>query len=277
LDVLVDDQQGQRNKRYLREITQGFYNDLKGIKSELRNALLVSKRKIDSQNASNREELFRSNAVSDEKAVSGEKTTKDALMKANTDVTEALQRTINLMQGELERSVLSTQMLDTSTATLRSTSNTYDTLDNILTTSKQLVTALEKADRMDKLLITAGLVFFFLVILFILKQRVVDRGIRIALFWTRFIPRKAKTIEDILERGDLKVISTATSVASSVTALAASALSSGTFASPFRPANSPYLSGMETSLPSEPIETVASIIIDELPVQPVDEVPHDEL
>jgi len=35
----------------------------------------------------------------------------DVLMKANNDVTEALQRTINLMQGELERSVLSTQML----------------------------------------------------------------------------------------------------------------------------------------------------------------------
>ena len=32
-------------------------------------------------------------------------------MKANHDVTEALRRTINLMQGELERSVLSTQML----------------------------------------------------------------------------------------------------------------------------------------------------------------------
>jgi hypothetical protein len=34
-------------------------------------------------------------------------------MKANSDVTEALQRTIGLMQGELERSVLSTQMLGT--------------------------------------------------------------------------------------------------------------------------------------------------------------------
>lgn len=35
----------------------------------------------------------------------------DALMKANNDVTEALRRTVDLMQGELERSVLSTQML----------------------------------------------------------------------------------------------------------------------------------------------------------------------
>ena len=35
----------------------------------------------------------------------------DALMKANRDVTESLQRTIALMQKELERSVLSTQLL----------------------------------------------------------------------------------------------------------------------------------------------------------------------
>lgn len=117
---------------------------------------------------------------------------------------------------------------DASTTTLRSTSNTYDVLDNILMTSKQLVTALEKADRLDKLLIMAGLVFFVLVVLFILKQRVIDRGIRIALFWTRFIPQKAKIVESVLERGDLKVTSTATSIATSVATLAASALRYGT-------------------------------------------------
>lgn len=77
---------------------------------------------------------------------------------------------------------------------------------------------------MDKLLIMAGLVFFFLVVLFILKQRVIDRGIRIALFWTRFIPRKAKTVEGVLGRGDLKATSTATSIATSVTTLAVSVL-----------------------------------------------------
>ena len=94
-------------------------------------------------------------------------------------------------------------------------------------TSKQLVTALEKADRTDKLLIMAGLVPFFLVVLFVLKQRVIDRGIRIALFWTRFIPRKAKTIENALERGDLTVAGTATSVATSITALVTSVLGYG--------------------------------------------------
>lgn len=80
---------------------------------------------------------------------------------------------------------------------------------------------------MDKLLIMAGLLFFFLVVLFILKQRVIDRGIRIALFWTRFIPRKARAIEGALERGDLKVTSTATPIATSVTTLAASVMRYG--------------------------------------------------
>lgn len=91
-------------------------------------------------------------------------------------------------------------------------------------TAKQLVTALEKADRMDKLLIMAGLVFFFLVVLFILKQRVIDRGIRIALFWTRFIPRNNKAVGSVLEQGDHKATDTATSIATSITTLAASVL-----------------------------------------------------
>ena len=37
-------------------------------------------------------------------------------MKANDDVIDALRRTTGLMQGELERSVLTTQMLGTSYA-----------------------------------------------------------------------------------------------------------------------------------------------------------------
>ena len=48
----------------------------------------------------------------------------DALMKANNDVTEALQRTIGLMQGELERSVLSTQLLGAPHSSLRPISRT---------------------------------------------------------------------------------------------------------------------------------------------------------
>lgn len=109
-------------------------------------------------------------------------------MKANSDVTDALRRTVSLMQAELERSVLTTQMLDSSTATLRSTSLQHDALNSVMSTSKQLITALEKSDWLDRILIISGFVFFLLVVLFILKQRIIDRGIKIAFWWTRFLP-----------------------------------------------------------------------------------------
>ena len=109
-------------------------------------------------------------------------------MKTNSDVTDALRRTVSLMQSELERSVLTTQMLDSSTTTLRSTSLQHDALNSVMSTSKQLITALEKSDWLDRILIISGFVFFLLVVLFILKQRIIDRGLRVAFWWTRFIP-----------------------------------------------------------------------------------------
>ena len=74
-----------------------------------------------------------------------------------------------------------------STASLKATSTSHDMLTGLLGASKQLVTALEKADWLDRLLIFAALAFFALVVLFILKQRIVDRGLRIAFWWTRLL------------------------------------------------------------------------------------------
>ncbi|OBZ67837.1 hypothetical protein A0H81_12415 [Grifola frondosa] len=160
---------------------------LASLRKDARTALLTSKRAIDAKQLSKREELLRSSVLR-EKRTLNEKVTEDALMKANNDVTETLQRTIGLMQGELERSVLSTQLLDSSTAALRSTSSTHDVLGGLMVTSKHLITALERSDWLDRLVIVAGLAFFVLVVLFILKQRIVDRGVRIAFWWMRFIP-----------------------------------------------------------------------------------------
>ena len=87
---------------------------------------------------------------------------------------------------------------EASTASLKATSTTHDVLTGLLGTSKQLVTALEKADWLDRLLIFAALAFFALVILFILKQRIVDRGLHIAFWWTRFLPS--------MDRGDSQLV-----------------------------------------------------------------------
>ena len=178
-------------------------------------------------------------------------------MKANNNVTEALQRTIGLMQKELEQSVLSSQLLgscvlprspqltshptESSTANLQSASQTHDMLNLLIGTSKQLVTALEQTDWLDRVLIISALVFFGLVVLFVLKQRILDRGLRIAFWWTRFVPGvgvsrarvTGETVKEVvMDRGAgtslMSVVGTATAASSTMASvLAATAALSG--------------------------------------------------
>ncbi|KAG2139308.1 hypothetical protein DEU56DRAFT_800619 [Suillus clintonianus] len=222
LDVLVDDQRTERARGELRRRTEVFRDSLVNLRKDSRAALLASKHAIDAQSRSQREELLRSPAVLEKStSSSSEKVTEDALMKANHDVTEALQRTIGLMQKELERSVLSSQLLESSTATLQSASTMHDALDLILGTSKQLITALEKTDWLDRILIISGLVFFGLVVLFILKQRIVDRGLRIAFFWTRILPSSGLSTRAVVQKAG-EVVTTASASTAAASAVLAS-------------------------------------------------------
>ncbi|TFK73484.1 Sec20-domain-containing protein, partial [Pluteus cervinus] len=219
LDSMILDQRGESRKAELRKVVEELRSEHTSLKSESRAALLASKRAIDAQSKSMREELLRSSTnPNSEKKGMNEKANDDPLMRANEDVTEALRRTLALMQGELERSVLTNQMLDSSTATMQSTSSTHDILTNIMGTSKQLVTALEKADWIDRLLILAGFAFFILTVLFILKQRIFDKGVYLAFWWTRFIPNPfSRRISLVDDEPDLaEVVETVTSVAASL-------------------------------------------------------------
>ncbi|KAI5122005.1 hypothetical protein M0805_001837 [Coniferiporia weirii] len=186
LEIHVDDMARRADRLAVKQFADEFRESGLRIRKDLRAALLHSKRVIDVQASTNREELFRA-ATPVSRSVE-DKATDDALMKASNDVTESLRRTIGLMQGELERSVLSHQMLEQSSASLRATSIQHDVLAAATRTSRQLVTALEKADWLDRVLILAALAFFVLVVLFILKQRILDRGLRLAFWWTRFLP-----------------------------------------------------------------------------------------
>ncbi|KIY61527.1 Sec20-domain-containing protein [Cylindrobasidium torrendii FP15055 ss-10] len=260
LELSVGDLKSARDRNQLQHLVDGFTGSLAAVRREYRTALLESKRAIDSMSKSNREELLKSNVASKKY---DEKSTGDLLMKANNDVTDALQRTIGLMQGELEKSVLSTQMLESSTATLRSTSATHDTLTNVMGTSKQLITALEKADWMDRMLIMAALLFFILVVLFIIKQRLVDRGVRIAFWWTRFLPGLGSDPDDALLEKLEKGVRTTLEVAPSVlTSLAAGLTASGTTGTTAQATENPATveeeepSPIDTALSTQPSDSV---------------------
>ncbi|KIM45396.1 hypothetical protein M413DRAFT_442068 [Hebeloma cylindrosporum] len=226
LDMMVDDLQGGKLRKELREIVTDFQKKLERLRKDTRAALLASKRAIDSRAKSNRDELLTFSSAFSEKQTSSEKTTEDLLMKANADVTDGLRRTIALMQTELERSVLSSQILEDSTTTLRSTSSQHDTLSSVMYASKQLVTALEKSDWLDRVLIFSGFFFFIMVVLFILKQRIVDRSIRLAFWWTRFIPSFSDdaALLQSAEKGMAGVVAGATSSLSVVAASLASSI-----------------------------------------------------
>ncbi len=94
-------------------------------------------------------------------------------------------------------------------------------------TSKHLITALEKSDWLDRLLIIAALAFFLLVVLFILKQRIVDRGLKVAFWWTRFIPSRGSSAANIADamKGSA-LTSSATAVISSVVTVASTLIPS---------------------------------------------------
>ncbi|EPT00578.1 hypothetical protein FOMPIDRAFT_1162936 [Fomitopsis schrenkii] len=268
LDLSVDDQRTERDRRELRQVVDEFRADLASLKKETRAALLASKRAIDANQLSNRDELLRSSAVR-EKQDLNEKVAEDALMKANNDVTEALQRTISLMQGELEKSVLSTQLLDASSASLRSTSSTHDVLDGLLVTSKHLITALEKSDWLDRMLVLAGLAFFILVVAFILKQRIVDRGLRIAFWWTRFIPDFSSD-EELLSMEEAKMVASAvTGTVVSVAMTASSAVAAAAASASLSLAPAPVSSSSlgESSVPSDkdaaptPLDVLSDVLL----------------
>ncbi|PPQ79393.1 hypothetical protein CVT25_002663 [Psilocybe cyanescens] len=281
LGLMVDDQPGAKTRKELRDIADDFQKKLDSLRRDTRTALLASKKAMDQLSKSNRDELLAFSSTMSEKQTSSEKT-EDALMKANSDVTDALRRTIALMQNELERSVLTTQMLDESTKTLRSTSTQHDTLNNLMYTSRQLVTALEKSDWLDRILILSGLAFFFLVVLFIVKQRIVDRGIRIAFWWTRFVPSFGDDAELLrsAEKGAASIVVEATSsfsvaavsVASSLIPVASTILASIPSAIP----TSSIISELSSSATSQisqpapsPAETPAAVE-DEAPTIVVD-------
>jgi len=168
--------------------------------------------------------------------------------------------------------------LEGSTASLKATSVTHDVLTGLLGTSKQLVTALEKADWLDRILIFASLAFFILVFLFILKQRIIDRGLRIAFWWTRLLPSMGRgdsllgAKEVVMEKGTVTSQNIA-AVASSITASAAT-----TIASQVTHATEPDWDALRTSSPVDDISDISTTSAEPSGTPPPEpESLHDEL
>ena len=120
-----------------------------------RRAQLQAKRNADTAKRREREMLFANRSVDAEKLPPArrkgqEKLTQDELaLNASSDVTAALRRTHDLLQGSVQQSQYSQQILDESRAALSSLGESYAGLGDILKNSRGLVGLLLRSQKSD--------------------------------------------------------------------------------------------------------------------------------
>ncbi|CAD6893666.1 unnamed protein product [Tilletia controversa] len=98
----------------------------------------------------------------------------DKVQTASADVTSALQRTVQLLSNEVERSTFSAQLLEESSATLQLLGSEYTSFGNVLKNSVALIKSMEREDWWNFIMVAGSMAFFLSCVLYILKKRVYD-------------------------------------------------------------------------------------------------------
>jgi protein transport protein SEC20 len=121
--------------------------DLKIARRQYRKALLTAKR---NSAAAEREALLAGRRKQIEGGGNEKVSQKDVLVSASSDVTAALRRTQQLLQGELSRSRFASETLAQSTEALKELSERYSAFDDILGKSRELIRDLIKKNKSDR-------------------------------------------------------------------------------------------------------------------------------
>ncbi|CAI7677783.1 unnamed protein product [Penicillium pancosmium] len=126
-------------------------DDLKRIPGEFRHAQLQAKRNAELAQRKERELLFsRPQSPPTNQQKSSDKFTQNDLVRnASSDVTAALRRTHNLMRTELSRSTFAQETLEQSSAAISSLSESYSSLDTLLSSSRSLANSLLRSQKSD--------------------------------------------------------------------------------------------------------------------------------
>ncbi|CAO3624727.1 unnamed protein product [Cunninghamella echinulata] len=153
------------------------------LQNTARQAILKSKQRVTEKEQENRKALFgnRNNGGNFteqyELLKRNSKGNNESLLRATSNVTDALRRTSTLMQQELEKSTYSANTLADSSKTLSATLSEYENLGSLLTLSKRMITHLETSDWIDRIILFFGITVFCLVVLYIIKKRTWDVGV----------------------------------------------------------------------------------------------------
>ncbi|KAF9902571.1 Vesicle transport protein S20 [Linnemannia zychae] len=182
LRLLADEQDKESDRALVVAMLEKIETQFKQQQQALRQAVLSSKQTIDRETKSERDLLLKGSKSAIElseirRRGAGRGNDAEYMLNTSKEHNESLSRTLKLMQQEVERTAHSAKVIDESSKTLRATVGEYHAYDEVLKRGKTLITKLNQADWTDRLLIGFGLLVFSLVVMYILKKRIADRGI----------------------------------------------------------------------------------------------------
>ncbi|OAV95659.1 hypothetical protein PTTG_04178 [Puccinia triticina 1-1 BBBD Race 1] len=194
LELLADEAEDEPSRTHALAIVEDHRNQATRLRGSFRAISLDVKRALSNSTLESARAELLSGATPKAARSSN---TQDALISASSDVTQSLRNTLEIMRQELDRSVMSTHLLEQQTATLQLTSDQYLSFGELMKTSRALISSLQRADLLDRILLTGALAFFVLVCLYIIKKRILDRGVSLL-----------STLLSPLSRTTAKIIST---------------------------------------------------------------------
>ncbi|RPB15411.1 hypothetical protein P167DRAFT_482968 [Morchella conica CCBAS932] len=178
LSTQVDDEIGDGNSPNAAALSSKIHKlteDMKIARLQYRKAQLASKRLAEMTAQRERERLL-SGGGSGRSTPEGKRRNKsltqaDLLVGASTDVTVALRRTHTLLQSELSRSAFATETLHASTAALTDLSSRYSAFDDIVASSRVLISDLIKKNKSDRWYFEHAIYVLVSILIWILIRR----------------------------------------------------------------------------------------------------------
>ncbi|SNX86656.1 uncharacterized protein MEPE_05365 [Melanopsichium pennsylvanicum] len=187
LKFAVDEAESEAERREIASLVLEATQKLEEQNS--RKALLSARRSI--QNARTLQDRSHLNLAADSAKErtggrgSASSSGQDKLITASQDVTDALRSTVSLMASELEKSAMSSQLLDESTQTISSLSFQYGSLSTLMSNSVNLIKTMEREDLIGKGMVALSFVFFLGCVGWIVYARIVSKGVGLIGFFFR--------------------------------------------------------------------------------------------
>ncbi|WFD19847.1 Protein transport protein sec20 [Malassezia caprae] len=179
LESEQDEAESPEERDGIEAATKEAKRSLTSLRTESRRALLAAHRATLSQQASMARAALLGHAPEREARMPT-----DRAHATSDQLTTALQRTVALMSGELEKSGYSAQLLEESSDTIAQVSQRYTSFNELLRNSISLVRQMERAELMDLGMLVGSMAFFAACVVYILYVRVLSKGLwALSLTW----------------------------------------------------------------------------------------------